>query len=106
MPIPSREGRGVVDTEVSKLELVGRSMAVGESVGRRVERWCGFERSSRCSVNWRGRVVCLAFYHLGLWANVAVPYIPQSGGEEIKGTAVSTRIVDKIKERLEEASCG
>jgi hypothetical protein len=41
------------------------------------------------------------FIVFGLWAIVAVPICPDREGEGIKGTAVLTRVLDKIKEQLE-----
>ena len=53
-----------------------------------------------CS-NWRVRVTSRAFYHLRAMGDCGrTPYVP-IGRKGIKGTAVSTRVLDKIKERLE-----
>lgn len=41
-----------------------------------------------------------SFYPSGVWASVAVPIWPDRG-KRTKRTAVLTRIMDKIKERLE-----
>lgn len=53
-----------------------------------------------CS-NWRDRVTSRAFYRLRVMGDCGRTHMSRSGGEGIKGTAVLSGVLDKIKEQLE-----